>query len=124
MRPPSRAEIGRAAWQYVHTMAAHCPERMTQGEQMAAARWLDAFVRLYPCQLCSREFVEVCSDLPPQLGSRSEYSLWWCEAHNRVREDLSQHPIQRCNSTALFAAYARDRGSGTVAYSGGGHGTG
>lgn len=28
------------------------------------------------------------------LSTRNEYVLWWCEAHNRVRSDLSQ-PVRR-----------------------------
>uniref|UniRef100_A0A7S2MWM0 Sulfhydryl oxidase n=1 Tax=Alexandrium andersonii TaxID=327968 RepID=A0A7S2MWM0_9DINO len=101
-RPPDRAEIGRAAWRYVHTLAANYPEQPSLGEQEDALYWLRSFVRLYPCGLCSREFVDVCSDLPPRLGSRKDYTLWWCEAHNRVRDDLSQ-PLCRCDLTELLA---------------------
>mmetsp|Transcript_66725 Transcript_66725/g.133988 ORF Transcript_66725/g.133988 Transcript_66725/m.133988 type:complete len:169 (-) Transcript_66725:22-528(-) len=102
-RPPDRAEIGRAAWRYVHTLAAHYPEKPAVEEQEDALYWLRSFVRLYPCGLCSREFIEVCSDLPPRLGSREDYTMWWCEAHNRVRDDLSQ-PLCRCDLAELLAA--------------------
>uniref|UniRef100_A0A7S0AI23 Sulfhydryl oxidase n=1 Tax=Pyrodinium bahamense TaxID=73915 RepID=A0A7S0AI23_9DINO len=102
-RPPDRVDIGRAAWRYVHSMAAHYPKQPTACDKEDALLWLRAFVQLYPCGLCSREFVEVCSDLPPRLGSRGEYAMWWCEAHNRVRDDLSQ-PLYRCEMPKLLAS--------------------
>eukprot|EP00933_Yihiella_yeosuensis_P009261 TRINITY_DN11510_c0_g1_i1.p1 TRINITY_DN11510_c0_g1~~TRINITY_DN11510_c0_g1_i1.p1 ORF type:complete len:159 (+),score=27.23 TRINITY_DN11510_c0_g1_i1:155-631(+) len=102
LRPPSRAEIGRASWRYVHAMAAQYPESPVPKEQANALAWLRAFVRLYPCHICSQEFIAVCSDLPPRLGSCDEYSMWWCEAHNRVRDDLSQS-LFRCDSKELLA---------------------
>ncbi|CAE8595370.1 unnamed protein product [Polarella glacialis] len=101
LRPPSRAEIGRAAWRYVHTMAAEYPEEPKPREQASGLFWLRSFVKLYPCHLCSQEFIEVCSDLPPRLGSRADYAMWWCEAHNRVRNDLSQS-LQRCELGKLL----------------------
>mmetsp|Transcript_14019 Transcript_14019/g.30454 ORF Transcript_14019/g.30454 Transcript_14019/m.30454 type:complete len:161 (+) Transcript_14019:156-638(+) len=102
-RPPSRAEIGRAAWRYIHALAADYPEQPTVVEQAQGLNWLRAFIHLYPCQLCSREFVEVCSDLPPRLSGREDYAMWWCEAHNRVRADLSQS-LRRCEKHELIAA--------------------
>eukprot|EP00930_Biecheleria_cincta_P072349 TRINITY_DN59759_c0_g1_i1.p1 TRINITY_DN59759_c0_g1~~TRINITY_DN59759_c0_g1_i1.p1 ORF type:complete len:142 (-),score=19.59 TRINITY_DN59759_c0_g1_i1:160-585(-) len=101
-RPPSRAEIGRAAWRYVHCMAANYPEEPALSDQATALSWLRAFVRFYPCQLCGQEFIEVCSDLPPRLASRRDYAMWWCEAHNRVRNDLSQS-LRRCEPEQLLA---------------------
>lgn len=102
-RPPGRVEIGRAAWRYVHALAADYPEQPVPSEQVSALKWLRAFVKLYPCGLCSQEFVDVCSDLPPQLGSREDYTMWWCEAHNRVRQDLSQS-LRRCEVSQLITA--------------------
>merc|ERR1719408_198913 len=102
-RPPDRAQIGHAAWRYLHTMATHYPEQPAPFEREDALRWLRSFVELYPCGLCAQEFIEVTKDLPPQLGSREEYTMWWCKAHNRVRDDLSQ-PIRECDPAALLAA--------------------
>ncbi|CAJ1447962.1 unnamed protein product [Effrenium voratum] len=102
-RPPSREEIGRAAWRYVHCLAANYPEQPEAQDQVSALVWLRSFLRLYPCRLCSQEFIDVCRDLPPRLPSRDEYALWWCEAHNRVRVDLSQPP-RRCELRDLLQA--------------------
>eukprot|EP00931_Biecheleriopsis_adriatica_P109268 TRINITY_DN83545_c0_g1_i1.p1 TRINITY_DN83545_c0_g1~~TRINITY_DN83545_c0_g1_i1.p1 ORF type:complete len:149 (+),score=21.59 TRINITY_DN83545_c0_g1_i1:63-509(+) len=100
-RPPNREQIGRAAWRYVHAMAAHYPEEPALQEQAHALSWLRAFLKLYPCHLCAQEFIEVCRDLPPRLRSREDYAMWWCEAHNRVRADLSQ-ALTRCEPSALL----------------------
>mmetsp|Transcript_61333 Transcript_61333/g.100222 ORF Transcript_61333/g.100222 Transcript_61333/m.100222 type:complete len:151 (-) Transcript_61333:11-463(-) len=102
-RPPNREEIGRAAWRYVHCLAANFPDTPVTQEQVSSLGWIRAFLRLYPCHLCAQEFIEVCRDLPPRLGSRDEYVMWWCEAHNRVRSDLSQ-PLRRCELQDLLAA--------------------
>lgn len=102
-RPPSRAEIGRASWRYVHALAAEYPEAPTQEDREGSLSWMRSFLRLYPCGLCSKEFMEVCGDLPPRFDSRADYTLWWCEAHNRVREDLSQ-PLHRCEVGDLLSA--------------------
>eukprot|EP00929_Paragymnodinium_shiwhaense_P097211 TRINITY_DN58974_c0_g1_i1.p1 TRINITY_DN58974_c0_g1~~TRINITY_DN58974_c0_g1_i1.p1 ORF type:complete len:174 (+),score=27.59 TRINITY_DN58974_c0_g1_i1:80-601(+) len=101
-RPPNREEIGRAAWRYVHTMAAHYPEAPSMPEQVNSLAWLRSFVQFYPCGLCAREFVDVCRGLPPRLTSRLDYAMWWCEAHNRVRDDLSQPP-RRCEASELLS---------------------
>lgn len=102
-RPPNREEIGRAAWRYVHCLAANFPDTPVIQEQVSSLGWIRAFLRLYPCHLCAQEFIEVCRDLPPRLGNRDEYVMWWCEAHNRVRSDLSQ-PLRRCELQELLAA--------------------
>mmetsp|Transcript_19031 Transcript_19031/g.34405 ORF Transcript_19031/g.34405 Transcript_19031/m.34405 type:complete len:135 (-) Transcript_19031:93-497(-) len=108
MTPPGRAEIGRAAWRYVHTLAAHYPVEPSAREQEVALQWIRSFVHAYPCGLCSREFVEVCSDLPPRLASRGEYVAWWSEAHNRVRADLSQQEVQ-CSQEELLRSGSQGR---------------
>eukprot|EP00435_Cladocopium_sp_Y103_P057265 s1592_g19.t1 len=71
--------------------------------KVSSLGWIRAFLRLYPCHLCAQDFIEVCRDLPPRLGNRDEYAMWWCEAHNRVRSDLSQ-PLRRCELQELLAA--------------------
>mmetsp|Transcript_52266 Transcript_52266/g.122062 ORF Transcript_52266/g.122062 Transcript_52266/m.122062 type:complete len:150 (-) Transcript_52266:8-457(-) len=104
-RPPSREQIGRAAWRYIHSMATEFPENPSVGEQVSALAWLRAFLRFYPCHVCAQEFIDVCHDLPPRFKSKNDYVMWWCEAHNRVRSDLSQTP-RRCDLVELLAVGA------------------
>jgi hypothetical protein len=88
--PPDRAEMGRAAWKYVHTRAEHYdPENKTK-----EMTWLESFVALYPCKLCARDFAVICQRLPPQLESRESYVKWWIDAHNEVNKDLSKPVYQ------------------------------
>merc|ERR1711972_467967 len=56
VEPPDRAEIGRAAWRYLHAMAACHPEQPTQQQQDDALAWLASFVQFYPCQHCAEHF--------------------------------------------------------------------
>mmetsp|Transcript_121891 Transcript_121891/g.191293 ORF Transcript_121891/g.191293 Transcript_121891/m.191293 type:complete len:156 (-) Transcript_121891:30-497(-) len=103
VEPPDRAEIGRAAWRYLHSMAAHHPERASLAQQQDAQSWISSFVQLYPCSHCAEHFVEVCDSMPPLADTRHNYSMWWCRAHNRVNEELGKEPIS-CDAGRLIAA--------------------
>mmetsp|Transcript_67038 Transcript_67038/g.169265 ORF Transcript_67038/g.169265 Transcript_67038/m.169265 type:complete len:166 (-) Transcript_67038:78-575(-) len=103
VEPPDRAEIGRAAWRYLHALAAHHPENPTPQEQRNALAWLTSFVQFYPCSHCAEHFVGVCESMPPRVGSRQDYSVWWCEAHNRVSAHL-KNAERRCDPAQLIAA--------------------
>eukprot|EP00418_Pyrodinium_bahamense_P021483 CAMPEP_0179146482 /NCGR_PEP_ID=MMETSP0796-20121207/70734_1 /TAXON_ID=73915 /ORGANISM="Pyrodinium bahamense, Strain pbaha01" /LENGTH=167 /DNA_ID=CAMNT_0020846957 /DNA_START=88 /DNA_END=591 /DNA_ORIENTATION=+ len=103
VEPPDRAEIGRAAWRYLHALAARHPERATPHEQDEAQAWLASFVQFYPCQHCAEHFLGICEEMPPRTSSREEYSVWWCEAHNRVSASL-QNETRRCEPSRLVAA--------------------
>merc|ERR1719487_2918569 len=45
----AKAELGRASWKLLHTMAARFPEEPTSNQREAFAAWLHLFSRLYPC---------------------------------------------------------------------------
>eukprot|EP00930_Biecheleria_cincta_P105661 TRINITY_DN98541_c0_g1_i1.p1 TRINITY_DN98541_c0_g1~~TRINITY_DN98541_c0_g1_i1.p1 ORF type:complete len:160 (-),score=19.97 TRINITY_DN98541_c0_g1_i1:49-504(-) len=101
--PPDRAEIGRASWRYLHAMAAAHPERPTAQQERDTQAWIAAFVQFYPCSHCAEHFVDVCEAMPPRTGSREQYSVWWCEAHNKVNEALKCE-TKRCDPARLLAA--------------------
>mmetsp|Transcript_95388 Transcript_95388/g.309084 ORF Transcript_95388/g.309084 Transcript_95388/m.309084 type:complete len:153 (+) Transcript_95388:70-528(+) len=103
VEPPDRAELGRAAWRYLHSLAAHHPEQASATEQSDSVAWLASFVQFYPCSHCAEHFVGVCEASPPQVASRQEYSVWWCEAHNRVSEHLKNEP-RKCDAAKLVRA--------------------
>lgn len=84
--PPDRSEMGRAAWKYVHTRADHYDPK-NKAQEIA---WLEAFVTLYPCKLCARDFAVICERHPPKLETKQEYVDWWIQAHNEVNRDLSK----------------------------------
>merc|ERR1712048_1122363 len=97
---------GRAAWRYLHSMAANHPERATRQQQDDAQGWLTSFVQFYPCRHCAEAFVDICDSNPPRVASRTECAVWWCEAHNRVSTDLGRltEELQRCEPARLIAA--------------------
>mmetsp|Transcript_58431 Transcript_58431/g.162893 ORF Transcript_58431/g.162893 Transcript_58431/m.162893 type:complete len:160 (-) Transcript_58431:175-654(-) len=101
VEPPDRAEIGRAAWRYLHTAAAHHPEAASAEQEKATQEWIASFVQLYPCKHCAEHFVGVCESSPPETSTREGYAVWWCEAHNAVRRHLKNEPM-RCESSLLL----------------------
>lgn len=101
--PPDRAEIGRSAWRYIHTLAANHPEQATRNQQAEAQAWLTSFVQLYPCSHCAEAFVEVCETMPPNFKTGRDYSMWWCQAHNAVSDTIGNEP-RRCDPLQLKAA--------------------
>ena len=62
--PPDRAQIGVAAWRYLHAMAANHPEQPTPAEQADAQRWLAPFMLFFDLFLviCLVENMEVDYD--------------------------------------------------------------
>eukprot|EP00434_Breviolum_minutum_P001476 symbB.v1.2.001303.t1/scaffold57.1/size370615/12 len=103
VEPPDRAEIGRAAWRYLHALAAQFPERPKNAESVQAQDWLAAFIQNYPCTHCATHFVDVCEAMPPKTESRAAYSVWWCQAHNKVNEHLKQEK-RPCDPAQLIKA--------------------
>ena len=112
--PPDRAEIGRAAWKYIHARADHVSKQSLalSGEQAdrfisSESKFLESFVALYPCRNCAYEFAGICEKNPPNfsvcLGSDCDhrghcglgwvgknYRKWWVDQHNAVNRDLGK----------------------------------
>jgi hypothetical protein len=91
-----RAELGRASWRLLHTMAARYPKRPTLDEQNALRSFIYLFARLYPCGQCARHFQIFLRENPPQVGSRDEVTQWACHVHNLVNKRLNK-PIFDCS---------------------------
>eukprot|EP00929_Paragymnodinium_shiwhaense_P098888 TRINITY_DN60408_c0_g1_i1.p1 TRINITY_DN60408_c0_g1~~TRINITY_DN60408_c0_g1_i1.p1 ORF type:complete len:155 (-),score=24.15 TRINITY_DN60408_c0_g1_i1:65-529(-) len=103
VEPPDRGEIGRAAWRYLHAMAANHPEKASSAQQGETQSWIASFIQTYPCKHCAEHFVGVCEDMPPRTKTRQDYAVWWCEAHNAVNKHLKAD-LQRCEPGRLLAA--------------------
>eukprot|EP00392_Amoebophrya_sp_AT5.2_P017446 g17802.t1 len=88
--PPTRSQIGRAAWRYLHTMAANCDQHPPPEKQRSLQEWFVSFVQFYPCSHCAESFIDIVAEKQPDFSSRENYARWWSWAHNRVRDDLSQ----------------------------------
>ncbi|GAA6064541.1 hypothetical protein JCM10212_005645 [Sporobolomyces blumeae] len=86
----AKAELGRASWKLLHTMAARFPEKPSKSEREAFKSFLYLFSRLYPCGECAAEFQELLRKSPPQTSSRSAASMHLCHLHNQVNLRLGK----------------------------------
>ncbi|GAA6031899.1 hypothetical protein JCM8097_003326 [Rhodosporidiobolus ruineniae] len=86
----AKAELGRASWKLLHTMAARFPEKPTTDEREAFKSFLFLFSRLYPCGECAAEFQALLRRFPPQTSSRSTASMYLCHLHNQVNARLGK----------------------------------
>ncbi|KAM3564431.1 hypothetical protein ARSEF4850_001841 [Beauveria asiatica] len=96
-----KAELGRATWRFLHTMAARFPDKPTKEEQTIFKSFMELFTRLYPCGDCARHFRRILARYPPQAGSRSAAAGWLCFVHNLVNERLEK-PAFDCNAIGDF----------------------
>ncbi|ORY05205.1 hypothetical protein K493DRAFT_204830 [Basidiobolus meristosporus CBS 931.73] len=95
----ARAELGRATWHLVHTMAARFPEYPTQQQQQSLLQFFHLLSTLYPCGDCAEEFQKLLKQNPPQVSSREAASQWACGIHNLVNKRLRK-PQFDCSTVA------------------------
>ena len=88
--PLNRAELGRAAWAHLHTMAAYYPLQPSPGEQLDMRSFVLLYMRQYPCLYCRDRTMEEVERNPPRVHDRAALSEWLCEVHNEVNERLGK----------------------------------
>lgn len=100
MCPLNRAEVGRAGWAYLHTVAAYYPDSPTKKQQAEMAQLINIFMKLYPCGYCADRSMEQLEREPIEQYVHSQKALsgWMCRAHNEVNERLGK-PIFDCEFT-------------------------
>jgi FAD-linked sulfhydryl oxidase len=98
--PPSRETLGRAGWTVLHSFAAYYPNEPTEDEKRMARSFLEAFAHLYPCKDCAEGLQINMREYPPKVDSRKDFSIWMCEAHNRVNEQMGKSTT-KCELSAL-----------------------
>jgi mitochondrial FAD-linked sulfhydryl oxidase len=49
---------------------------------------MGTFSRLYPCWSCAQDFQRYVASEGIKVGSRNEFGLWLCEAHNAVNRKI------------------------------------
>ncbi|GFR52344.1 hypothetical protein Agub_g14889, partial [Astrephomene gubernaculifera] len=86
----AKADLGRATWTLLHTLAAQLPERPSRQQQRDVAALVDCLTRVYPCGDCARHFAEMVRRDPPVVRSGSEFRRWLCGIHNRVNARLGK----------------------------------
>ncbi|KAJ3204866.1 hypothetical protein HDU67_009246 [Dinochytrium kinnereticum] len=92
-----KAELGRAAWRLLHTMAGKFPYKPTEAQKDVMRDYIYLFAQLYPCGDCARHFKMVLEAHPPVVEDRISLSQWACEVHNVVNKRLSK-PIFDCKT--------------------------
>jgi FAD-linked sulfhydryl oxidase len=101
-------------------VAAYYPAAPAPADERAARGLLEAVARLYPCTHCRAAFAADLAARPPRLGSRDEFAVWLCEAHNGVNEALGRTRFE-CDARALDVRW-RSGASGCWPPSSGGGG--
>ena len=56
--PLFRDQLGRAAWSYLHTMAAYYPKQPSEQEKSSMKGFIDSFAQFFPCHECAADFKE------------------------------------------------------------------
>lgn len=54
--PMMRNEYGRAAWSYLHTMAAYYPSKPSDEQQTNMSEFIRTFAEFFPCHECAEDF--------------------------------------------------------------------
>lgn len=90
--PPDGAELGRATWTFLHSLAATYPERASPAEQSQMSAFLGIFSNVYPCWHCAADLRDWLSEPAnaPQLAGRDAFGNWLCVAHNEVNAKLGK----------------------------------
>lgn len=88
--PPTKEELGRATWTFLHTMAAYYPEKASYEMQEDTNRFLYQFSRIYPCEYCAQHLQNTMQQLPPRTESQQALSQWLCLMHNEVNKLLGK----------------------------------
>jgi len=96
--PPDTAELGRATWTYLHTLAAYYPEKPSSTRQQNTANFLKTFAWTYPCADCAQHMRVHLKTHPADTSSRAAFSWWACELHNEVNRRLGK-PLFDCGKT-------------------------
>ena len=88
--PLDKDELGQASWKFLHTMAANYPSKPSPQDQSDLRNFVGLFAKFYPCAPCAEDLREDLKKNPVQVESGEKFSLWACEAHNRVNQKLGK----------------------------------
>ncbi|KAN0018773.1 hypothetical protein ACTFIU_008706 [Dictyostelium citrinum] len=94
--PPTTIELGNSGWTLLHTIAAYYPEKPSEKKKQDVKEFLQSFSKVYPCNVCAKDFREIMKETPPTLDSQHDFALWLCNAHNNVNSQLGK-PTFDCN---------------------------
>eukprot|EP00667_Euglena_gracilis_P013017 EG_transcript_13401 len=93
------AEIGRASWKVMHSVADRFPQFPSPLEQQAALQFMNSFAILYPCEKCRISFQQLLRQYPPDVSSQAAFSAWMSFFHNQINAHLGK-PVTPSNGNA------------------------
>jgi thiol-disulfide isomerase/thioredoxin len=102
-----KAAIGRSTWHLLHSMAAKYPETPTSEHKQAIVNFVKTLEHLYPCDVCRHHLSDNLKRISPlvdSVGDRNVLSVWACQLHNIVNEDLNK-PLFNCSIDELDELY-------------------
>ncbi|KAI1810804.1 FAD dependent sulfhydryl oxidase [Poronia punctata] len=88
--PADVETLGRSTWTLLHSIAATYPASPSQKQQSELKSFMGLFSRLYPCWVCAEDFQRYLETEQIKVGSRQEFGMWLCEAHNAVNTKLGK----------------------------------
>lgn len=88
--PLDRESLGKATWSVMHTVASKYSMRPTPKEKKDMEEFIRLMSIMYPCSYCAKDFREDIKQHPPQLESRKDLTLWFCQIHNKVNNKLGK----------------------------------
>ena len=85
-----RAQLGKATWTLLHTIAARYPSEPSVDMKIDTLKFVTLLSRLYPCGQCAEEFQSLLKESPPKLDTADHFQQWLCETHNKVNLRLKK----------------------------------
>ena len=70
--PPDTAQLGKAAWTFLHTTAAYYPDQPSAAQQSLMRSMMDALAEFYPCHICADHLRDQFKASPPQVGAERQ----------------------------------------------------
>ncbi|KAI5919730.1 ERV/ALR sulfhydryl oxidase domain-containing protein [Camillea tinctor] len=88
--PADVETLGRSTWTLLHSIAATYPKAPSPAEQSDLKTFMGLFSKLYPCWVCAEDFQAYMAKEKIRVGSRDDFGLWLCQAHNAVNTKLGK----------------------------------
>jgi hypothetical protein len=96
-RIPMKVELGRATWNFLHTIAKYMPENMSSSSEFKFKLLLEVLSEIYPCYECQTHFKELLNKFKFRSRSRRDVVFYVCKLHNEVNK-LLQKKVYDCSA--------------------------
>ncbi|XP_063934457.1 FAD-linked sulfhydryl oxidase ALR-like [Zophobas morio] len=88
--PADSDKLGRHSWTLLHTIASYYPEKPSGRQKVALQQLMNSLSFLYPCEHCAAHLRLYMKANPLNIKSQEEFSLWLCQFHNEVNNNLGK----------------------------------